>query len=32
MHAFALGNPDKAIRNADSIAGYIATFDKAVAR
>ncbi|MFL6685620.1 lysine-specific metallo-endopeptidase family protein [Paraburkholderia sp. GV068] len=32
MHAFALGNRDKAIRNADSIAGYIATFDKTVAR
>lgn len=32
MHAFALGNSDKAIRNADSIAGYIATFDRTVAR
>ncbi|RFU48900.1 M35 family metallo-endopeptidase [Paraburkholderia sp. DHOC27] len=30
MHAFALGNPDKAIRNADSITGYIATFDRTV--
>lgn len=32
MHDFALSNPDKAIRNADSIAGYISTFDKTVAR
>jgi hypothetical protein len=31
MHAFALGNPGQAIRNADSITGYIATFDKTVA-
>lgn len=32
MYAFAISNADKAIRNADSIAGYIATFDKTVAR
>lgn len=32
MYAFAINNADKAIRNADSIAGYIATFDKTVAR
>ena len=32
MHAFALCNADKAIRNADSITGYIATFDRTVAR
>ncbi len=32
MHIFALGNPDKAIRNADSITGYISTFDAEVAR
>jgi hypothetical protein len=32
MHAFALGNPGQAIRNADSITGYIATFDKTVAK
>jgi len=32
MRAFAIGNPDKAIRNADSITGYIATFDKTVAK
>ncbi|WP_084688603.1 M35 family metallo-endopeptidase [Paraburkholderia oxyphila] len=32
MRAFALGNPDSAIRNADSITGYISTFDKTVAR
>jgi hypothetical protein len=32
MHAFAIGNSDKSIRNADSIAGYIATFDREVAR
>jgi hypothetical protein len=32
MHIFASGNADKAIRNADSITGYIATFDVEVAR
>ncbi|RKF41364.1 M35 family metallo-endopeptidase [Paraburkholderia fungorum] len=32
MHAFAIGNPEKAIRNADSITGYIATFDRTVAK
>jgi hypothetical protein len=32
MYAFAINNADKAIRNADSITGYIATFDKTVAR
>lgn len=32
MRAFALGNSDKAIRNADSIVGYISTFDRTVAR
>ncbi|QBQ96079.1 M35 family metallo-endopeptidase [Paraburkholderia pallida] len=30
MKIFALQNPDCAIRNADSITGYIATFDKVV--
>ena len=30
MHIFALGNKDIAIHNADSIAGYIATFDDRV--
>jgi hypothetical protein len=32
MRIFALRNADKAIRNADSITGYIATFDTEVAR
>jgi hypothetical protein len=32
MRSFASGNPDKAIRNADSITGYIATFDKVVVK
>ncbi|QIE22680.1 M35 family metallo-endopeptidase [Caballeronia sp. SBC2] len=31
-HIFALNNADKAIRNADSITGYIATFDREVAQ
>jgi hypothetical protein len=30
MHIFALRNPDQTIRNADSITGYIATFDDRV--
>jgi hypothetical protein len=30
MRMFALGNPDRAIRNADSITGYIATFDRTI--
>lgn len=32
MHAFAIGNAERAIRNADSITGYIATFDRTVAK
>jgi hypothetical protein len=32
MHIFALGNADKAIQNADSITGYIATSDSEVAK
>ncbi|WP_269765245.1 M35 family metallo-endopeptidase [Burkholderia ubonensis] len=30
MKLFAMSNPDEAIRNADSITGYIATFDRIV--
>ncbi|MBN3787576.1 M35 family metallo-endopeptidase [Burkholderia sp. Ac-20353] len=30
LRIFAMSNPDSAIRNADSITGYIATFDKKV--
>ncbi|WP_246637220.1 M35 family metallo-endopeptidase [Burkholderia catarinensis] len=30
MRIFAMNNPDLAIKNADSITGYIATFDKTI--
>jgi hypothetical protein len=30
MKMFALNNPERAIRNADSITGYIATFDRTI--